>query len=91
MLRVSDTALPELVARGESVTIVYETASVSLSMRGLANEAGRMGAVVNVVNVASKKVLQATVIGPGRVSVGPGPVAQQAAAAPQVQATASLR
>jgi flagella basal body P-ring formation protein FlgA len=91
VLRVSDTALPELVARGESVTIVYETASVSLSMRGLANEAGRMGAVVNVVNVASKKILQATVIGPGRVSVGPGPVAQQAAAAPQVQATASLR
>ncbi|TXN64531.1 flagellar basal body P-ring formation protein FlgA [Methylobacterium sp. WL18] len=91
VLRVSDTALPELVARGESVTIVYETASVSLSMRGLANEAGRMGAVVNVVNVASKKVLQATVIGPGRVSVGPVPTAQQAAAAPQVQATASLR
>lgn len=91
VLRVSDTALPELVARGESVTIVYETASVSLSMRGLANEAGRMGAVVNVVNVASKKVLQATVIGPGRVSVGPAPTAQQAAAAPQVQATASLR
>jgi len=50
-----------------------------------------MGAVVNVVNVASKKVLQATVIGPGRVSVGPAPTAQQAAAAPQVQATASLR
>ncbi|WP_419829604.1 flagellar basal body P-ring formation chaperone FlgA [Methylobacterium sp.] len=91
VLRVSDTALPELVARGESVTIVYETASVSLSMRGLANEAGRMGAVVNVVNVASKKVLQATVIGPGRVSVGPASTAQQAAAAPQVQATASLR
>ena len=32
-----------------------------------------MGAIVNVVNVASKKVLQATVIGPGRVSVGPAP------------------
>ncbi|WP_010687234.1 flagellar basal body P-ring formation chaperone FlgA [Methylobacterium mesophilicum] len=89
-LRVSDTAPPELVARGESVTIVYETASVSLSMRGLANEGGRMGAVVNVVNVASKKVLQATVVGPGRVSVSPNPAAQQAAAAP-VQATASLR
>ncbi|MCJ2092746.1 flagellar basal body P-ring formation chaperone FlgA [Methylobacterium sp. J-072] len=90
VLRVSDTALPELVARGESVTIVYETASVSLSMRGLSNEAGRMGAVVNVVNVASKKVLQATVIGPGRVSVGPGPVAQQSAGTQSVQATASL-
>ncbi|MDP4004007.1 flagellar basal body P-ring formation chaperone FlgA [Methylobacterium sp. NEAU K] len=91
ILRISDTAPPELVARGESVTIVYETPSVSLSMRGLANEGGRLGAVVNVVNVTSKKVLQATVIGPGRVSVGPGPVAQQGATAPQVQATASLR
>ena len=96
VLRVSDTAPPELVARGETVTIVYETASVSLSMRGLSNDAGRLGAVVNVVNVASKKVLQATVIGPGRVSVGPGPAAQQGAVAPQaaappIQATASLR
>ena len=90
-LRVSDTAPPELVARGENVTIVYETASVSLSMRGLANEGGRMGAVVNVVNVASKKVLQATVVGPGRVSVSPSPAVQQAAAAAPVQATASLR
>jgi flagellar basal body P-ring formation protein FlgA len=90
-LRISDTAPPELVARGESVTIVYETASVSLSMRGLANEGGRMGAVVNVVNVASKKVLQATVVGPGRVSVSPNPAAQQAAAAAPIQATASLR
>ena len=90
VLRVTDTAPPELVARGETVTIVYETPSISLSMRGLSNDSGRMGAVVNVVNVASKKILQATVIGPGRVSVSPSPAAQQAAAAP-VQATASLR
>ncbi|WP_457106088.1 flagellar basal body P-ring formation chaperone FlgA [Methylobacterium sp. P5_C11] len=91
VLRVSDTAKPELVARGENVTIVYETPSISLSMRGLANDAGRMGAVVNVVNVASKKILQATVIGPGRVSVSPNPAAQQAAGTAPVQATASLR
>lgn len=91
VLRVTDTAPPELVARGENVTIVYETPSISLSMRGLSNDSGRMGAVVNVVNVASKKILQATVIGPGRVSVSPSPAAQQAAAGAPVQATASLR
>ena len=92
VLRISDTAPPELVARGETVTIVYETPSVSLAMRGLANQGGRLGAVVNVVNTASQKVLQATVIGPGRVSVGPGPAPQQqATAAAPVQATASLR
>ncbi|MBP1178826.1 flagellar basal body P-ring formation chaperone FlgA [Methylobacterium sp. PvR107] len=90
VLRVSDTAPPELVARGENVTIVYETPSISLQMRGIANESGRIGAVVNVVNVTSKKVLQTTVIGPGRVSVSPSPTTQPGAAA-QVQATASLR
>jgi len=92
VLRLGDTAPPELVVRGESVTIVYETPSVSLAMRGLANQGGRLGAVVNVVNTASQKVLQATVIGPGRVSVGPGPATQQqtSATAP-IQATASLR
>ena len=82
VLREGDTAKPDLVARGETVTIVYSTPGISLSMRGLANDAGRMGAVVNVVNVASKKVLQATVIGPGRVSVGPG-------GGPQLQASAA--
>ncbi|WP_132255036.1 flagellar basal body P-ring formation chaperone FlgA [Methylobacterium segetis] len=82
LLRVGDTAPPELVARGEAVSIVYETPGVSLTMRGQANEAGRLGATVTVLNVASKKVLQAVVVGPARVSVGP--------AAPQRQASAAL-
>ena len=43
VLRVADTAPPELVARGENVTIVYETPSISLSMRGIANEGGPDG------------------------------------------------
>lgn len=87
ILRTGDTALPELVARGEAVTIVYESPGISLAMRGQATDAGRMGATVNVVNVASKKTLQAVVIGPGRVSVGPAPLQRQASAEPP----ASLR
>ncbi|AWN44605.1 flagellar basal body P-ring formation chaperone FlgA [Methylobacterium durans] len=82
VLRMSDTAPPELVGRGEAVTIVYETPGVSLSMRGQANEAGRLGSTVSVLNVASKKTLQAVVVGAARVSVGP--------AAPQRQASAGL-
>jgi len=81
MLRAGDTAPPEVVLRGETVTIVYETPGVSLSMRGQANESGRLGATVSVLNVASKKALQATVIGPGRVSVGPAAPVRQASAA----------
>ena len=80
VLRNGDTAPPELVARGEAVTIVYESPGISLAMRGQATDAGRMGATVNVINMASKKVLQAVVIGPGRVSVGPAPLQRQASA-----------
>ncbi|TXM91057.1 flagellar basal body P-ring formation protein FlgA [Methylobacterium sp. WL30] len=82
ILRTGDTAPPELVARGEAVTIVYESPGISLAMRGQATDAGRLGATVNVVNIASKKVLQAIVIGPGRVSVGPAPPQRQASAEP---------
>ena len=83
----SDPALfpPDLVARGDSVAIVFETPGVSLSLRGIANESGRLGASVSVTNAASKKVLQAVVIAPGRVSVGPISQPQpilQASAAP---------
>ena len=87
ILRNGDTAPPELVARGEAVTIVYESPGISLAMRGQATDAGRMGATVNVINMASKKVLQAVVIGPGRVSVGPAPLQRQASA----QAPTSVR
>lgn len=82
ILRAGDLAPPDLIARGESVTILFDTPGLNLSLRGQANEAGRLGAVVTVTNPVSKKVLSATVIGPGRVSVGPPPApARQASAA----------
>ncbi|WP_407524001.1 flagellar basal body P-ring formation chaperone FlgA [Methylobacterium oryzisoli] len=70
-LRAGDLTRPDLVQRGEAVAILYEGPGVSLSLRGQAREGGPLGAVVAVVNPVSKKVLQATVVGPGRVSVGP--------------------
>ena len=81
VLRIGDTAPPDLVARGDAVSIVYEAPGISLSMRGQANESGKLGTAIAVVNVASKKVIQATVIGPGRVSVGPSAPVRQASAA----------
>ena len=71
VLRFGDAAAPDLVARGEAVTLVFETPGVSLSMRGIANEGGRLGSTVSVLNTASKKTVQGTVTGPGRVSVAP--------------------
>ena len=46
-----------------------------LTARGKAVEAGAMGDVVGVLNIQSNRTVQATVIGPGRVtSPPPGPL-----------------
>jgi flagellar basal body P-ring formation protein FlgA len=67
------------------VLIVYETPGLALSLRGKANEAGAVGDVIAVQNLQSKRVLQASIVGPGRVSVSqalPGRLAQSTVAAP---------
>ena len=69
-IRQSDFAKQELVARNETVTISYEVPGINVSIRGQALEPGAHGDLINVLNVQSKKTLQATVTGPGRVSVG---------------------
>ncbi|NEU12693.1 flagellar basal body P-ring formation protein FlgA [Methylobacterium sp. BTF04] len=83
VLRAGDLAPPDLVARGEAVTIVFDSPGLNLSLRGQANEGGRLGATITVTNPVSKKIIPATVIGAGRVSVGPPPnaVMRQANAA----------
>jgi flagella basal body P-ring formation protein FlgA len=81
ILRSGDLAPPDLVARGEAVTILFDSPGLNLSLRGLANEGGRLGAMITVTNPVSKKILSATVTGPGRVSVGPAPLVRQASAA----------
>lgn len=73
VLRAGDLAPPDLVSRGEAVTIVFDSPGLNLSLRGQANENGRLGAMITVTNPVSKKILSATVIGAGRVSVGPPP------------------
>lgn len=70
LLRAADLVRPEIVQKGELVTVVYEGPGISLALRAKANEAGALGDTVTVLNPQSKKTLQATVTGPGRVSVG---------------------
>jgi flagella basal body P-ring formation protein FlgA len=82
VLRTGDLTRPELVARGEVVTVVYNQPGLSLTMRAKANEGGAMGDTVAIANPQSKKLLQATIIGPGKVSVNLAPPGPMAAAAP---------
>ncbi|PZN93290.1 MAG: flagella basal body P-ring formation protein FlgA [Hyphomicrobiales bacterium] len=68
-LRASDVRREEIVAKGDLVTIIYESRGLIITMRGRSGEAGAMGDVVTVTNPQSKRVLQGTVSGPGRVAV----------------------
>ena len=68
-LRTADVQREEIIGKGDLVTIVYETPGLTITMRGKAGEAGAMGDVVSVTNPQSKRVLQGTVSGPGRISV----------------------
>jgi flagella basal body P-ring formation protein FlgA len=66
-IRLIDLTKPELVARNETVTIVYEVPGIVLTVRGKALDAGAEGDTISVLNVQSKRTVQATVAAPGRV------------------------
>jgi flagella basal body P-ring formation protein FlgA len=68
-LRANDLRREEIVAKGDLVTLVYESRGLTITMRGRAGEAGAMGDVISVTNPQSKRVLHGTVSGPGRISV----------------------
>jgi len=68
-IRSADLMRPELVVRNDTVTMQFEVPGMVLTIRGKAMEAGAMGDVINVQNMQSKRTIQATVTGPGRVTV----------------------
>lgn len=66
--RSADLEKPRVIARNDTVTIVLETPHMVLSVRGRAVDGGAVGDVIDVQNINSKRVVQATVIGPGKVT-----------------------
>lgn len=68
-LKSSDLAKPDLVARDQGITLIYEAPGLYLTGRGKALEAGSEGDVVNVLNLQSKRVVQGVVVGPGQIEV----------------------
>jgi flagella basal body P-ring formation protein FlgA len=91
VLRPADLVKLDVVNRNEAVTISYDVPGISLTLRGKATEAGGVGDVINVLNMQSNRTVQATITGPGRVTISavtPIPP-QQAALAPQPAAPTS--
>jgi flagella basal body P-ring formation protein FlgA len=67
-----DLAAPALVGRNALVTMVLEAPGISLTAQGRALEAAPRGALVPVMNLASRTVVEGQVTGPGRVRVAIG-------------------
>jgi flagella basal body P-ring formation protein FlgA len=68
-VRLADLAKPDLVQRDQSVTLIYDTPGLYLTVRGKAQDSGTEGDVVNVLNLQSKRTVQGVVTGRGQVSV----------------------
>jgi flagella basal body P-ring formation protein FlgA len=68
-IRITELMKPELVGRGDTVTLTFDSPGVLLSLRAKAMESGTEGDVIQVLNPQSKRTVQATVEGPGHVVV----------------------
>ncbi|NBN63538.1 flagellar basal body P-ring formation protein FlgA [Microvirga tunisiensis] len=69
----SDFERPQLIARGDQVTLVYEVGAMRLTTKGQALAAGAEGDLIDIVNTQSRRTVTGTVIGRGQVRVGTAP------------------
>jgi flagella basal body P-ring formation protein FlgA len=67
MLRLQDFRHPVLVAKGSTVTMVFEAPGIILAATGRAMSEGGMGETVTIQNPASFRQISGVVIGPGQV------------------------
>ncbi len=74
-IRANDLREPSIVAKGDQVTIILAAPHMMLTARGRALEDGGRGAVIRVTNLQSRTVVDATVIGSGRVEIVPNSAA----------------
>jgi flagella basal body P-ring formation protein FlgA len=88
---MDDLVKPLIVQRNETVTITYQVPGIVLTARGKAAEAGALGDVVGVLNIQSNRTVQATVTGPGRVSIAAATPIVAAAVTPEDTNTSSPR
>jgi flagellar basal body P-ring formation protein FlgA len=68
-LKKSDLARSDLVARDQSVTLIFEGPGLYLTSRGKALDGGSQGDTIGVLNLQSKRTIQGVIVGPGQVSV----------------------
>lgn len=72
-IRSSDVGKPEAVTKNGLVTMVAQGPGMTITTTGRAMEAGSIGDVISVMNVQSKKTVQATIVAANQVQVVTAP------------------
>lgn len=70
-VRRIDLEYPQLVGRGQTISITYKDGFLNLSAKGKSMQNGAKGDIVRVVNLSSNRSIEAMVTGDGRVTVTP--------------------
>jgi flagella basal body P-ring formation protein FlgA len=70
-IRTIELQPPQLVARGEMVTIIFKDNAMTLTAQGKALQSGAKGDIIRVVNTSSNRSIQTYVSGSKEVSVNP--------------------
>jgi len=68
-IRTNDIGKPEAIARNSLVTMMAQGPGITITTTGRAMESGSIGDVVQVMNLQSKRTIQATVTGMNLVQV----------------------
>jgi len=68
-IQFTDLVAPQIISRGELVTILLNNGPLSLSTQVKALESGAKGDIIRVVNISSNQALQAQIIGKKQVAV----------------------
>ncbi|MGG5886212.1 flagellar basal body P-ring formation chaperone FlgA [Falsiroseomonas sp. HC035] len=68
-LLLASLAPPLVIERGATVTLHYETRGLAMTAQGRAMEGASRGAVVPVMNLGSRIIVEGRAIGPGQVRV----------------------
>ena len=68
-VRRADLRRPQTVSKGNVVTMLHETNTMTLSATGVAESSGTDGDIIRVRNRQTKLVIDARITGPDRVAV----------------------
>jgi flagellar basal body P-ring formation protein FlgA len=77
LIREADVQRPELIEKNAGIMMTFEQPGLQLSMRGKALQAGSMGDTIQVMNVNSKRTVEAVVTGANRAAVTGAVFSQQ--------------